>query len=62
MTDTDGSIADVVDAQIEQQGTSVIRVDDGHVFTFTEATLRVLLEQSKAAGKVLVFVKHGVQA
>jgi hypothetical protein len=49
---------EVVDDQIRAQGASAIRVNDGHVFTFTVETLELLL--SKAVnGKVVLFVKQG---
>jgi hypothetical protein len=56
---TDGTVADVIDAQIQQQGVSVIRVSDGHVFTFTLETLEALTERAREAGKVVLFVQTG---
>lgn len=55
-----GTIGDIVDAQSQQQGFSVIQVKDGHVFTFTTETIERLLVAAEKTGKVVVFIKHGV--
>ncbi len=55
---------EIVDAQIEQQGVAAIAVSDGHVLVFETATLERLLARAieSAEGRVIVFVKHGVQS
>jgi len=50
-------IADDVEYQLKTQGVASYRVSDGEVFVFSTATLEKLLEQSRTAGKVIVFVK-----
>lgn len=65
MADEDqGDIGDVFDFQLQQQGTACVRVDDGHVFAFTEKTLVKLLEVARQNDRkqALVFVKHGCRA
>lgn len=56
----EGTVADVVDAQISSQGVSCITVSDGCVFTFTARVLEQLLAQAQDSGRVVVFVKRAV--
>lgn len=53
-------LPDYIDAQLSIHGVSCITVQDGHVLTFTTATLERLLERSREAGRVVVFVQRGV--
>ena len=46
-----------IEMQIENQGVASYKVDDGEVFVFTTKLLEKMLEQSKAEGKIIVFVK-----
>ena len=57
MKETD-DLKDIVDAQIEQQGTAAFRTKDSEVFVFTETTLLKLLEQARKnpERKVIVMV------
>lgn len=43
----EADLKEIVDFQIEQQGTAVIDVDDHHCFFFTDTTLEFLLEQAR---------------
>ncbi len=52
-------VNELIEAQIQSQGVSAIKVSDGHVFTFTLETLQRMVEQAQATGRVVVFVKHG---
>ena len=59
----DNQLGEVVDQQIEQQGTASFKVKDGQVFVFTTSTLEALLAASiENGGKAIVFVKSGVAA
>ena len=53
---SEGLIDDIA-VQLEQQGVASYKVGDGEVFMFTTAILEKMLEQSRAQGKVVVFVK-----
>lgn len=55
------AISDLIDAQIREQGVSVIRVNDGHVFTFTEALLEELLKLARIKGEVILFIHESVE-
>ena len=48
---------DDIEVQIESQGVASYKVDDGEVFVFTTQLLEKMLEQSKAQGRVIIFVK-----
>lgn len=60
MSNADGTVSDLVEAQIQHQGVSVISTRDGTTFVFTLQILEQMIERARAMGKVLVFVKHGV--
>lgn len=60
--ETEGTIGDLVEAQIEEQGVSCIRIDGGHVFTFTREILRQMLQRAELIGKVVVVVHTGAAA
>lgn len=56
-------IGDLIDAQIDQQGVSVIRGNDNSfAFTFTTATLERLLASARGVGKVVVLVRAGAES
>jgi len=57
-------VMSIIDAQLMSQGISVIKVSNGHVYTFTTRLLEQLLEKSKNSNeqKVIVFVKTGVMS
>ncbi len=57
-------ISEVIDDQIEQQGTASIQVKDGEVFVFTRETLEALLARAleSGTGRVAVFVRRGARA
>lgn len=50
-------LGDDIAVQLENQGVASYKVDDGEVFVFSTAILEKMLEQSRAQGKVIVFVK-----
>lgn len=60
MSDTDGTVSDLVSAQIQHQGVSVISTHDGTTFVFPLQILEQMIDRARVMGKVLVFVKHSV--
>ncbi len=56
----DADISDLMEAQLQHQGVGCVRVSDGHVFTFTSATLEAMVEKARESGKVIVFVRTGL--
>ena len=64
MNHDDTDLGDIIDFQLQQQGTASFSVKDGQVFVFTTATLESLLAAAMASGegKAIVFVRQGVTA
>ena len=56
---SDSDVTDIIDAQIEAQGVSCLKVDDGHVLTFTKEMLEQLLSRAEKSGRVVLFIQHG---
>lgn len=56
--------SEVFEMQLASQGVGCIQVKDGHIFQFTRDLLISLLERADASetGRVVLFIKHGVQA
>lgn len=54
------AITDIIDEQVKATGISVVRVDDGHVFTFSEALLEQMLNLARIKGEVVLFIHESV--
>jgi hypothetical protein len=54
-------VSAIIDAELDRNGVSVVRVSDGHVFTFTLAALHQLAASAEAKGseRVMLFVQRG---
>ena len=54
---------DIIDWDaVEENGATVLRVKNGHVFALSARLAEKLYEATKEHGRALVFVKHGASA